>query len=191
MPRVHYVKKAQKDHPRCGVKKGEPYYWWKFNFGPRMESKTPPKPSQLTRSAFKSTMIEIEERIQGVGTDTEFETEVDSIKTDLENLLDETQGSLDNMPEGLQQGGSGEMLSNRVEEVQNMIDELDGIDLEVDEMDIRAGAEEDYLKGVGKDDKDQLREEQVDEMEEAVNDALEERKQEIVNEIQAVSYEGE
>ena len=33
MPRVHFVKKARKDVPNSDIKKGEGYFWWKFNYG--------------------------------------------------------------------------------------------------------------------------------------------------------------
>jgi hypothetical protein len=41
--------------------------------------------------------------------------ELEDIKSGFEDLGQETQDSLDNMPEGLQQGATGEMLQERID----------------------------------------------------------------------------
>lgn len=46
------------------VKKGEEYFWWKFRYGGKQYSKTRPKASQLTQSNHLSQVYEIEEEIQ-------------------------------------------------------------------------------------------------------------------------------
>src|SRR6266446_4284886 len=65
MPKVHFVKKAQKDHPDVGIKKGESYYWWAMKTGPRSgitrKSKTPPKRSQLTSSDYFSRLWDLQD----------------------------------------------------------------------------------------------------------------------------------
>lgn len=52
MAHAKFVKAARKDYPEAGIKKGESYYWWKFRFGGMHKSKTPPRASQLTQSEF-------------------------------------------------------------------------------------------------------------------------------------------
>jgi hypothetical protein len=74
MPKVHFVPKARKNYRADGIRKGDPYFWWKFNYGPKIRSKTRPKPSQLTRSEFLSTMADHEENAKSaLGSIEEFE----------------------------------------------------------------------------------------------------------------------
>lgn len=132
MPRVHHVEHAAKDHPEIGVKKGEPYYWWKFKNrvgnGTTVKSKTPPKGSQLTRSAFASSWRSIEEQLEALPLDENLHEAIQGIAGDLRSLADETQSSLDNMPEGLQQGSTGELLQSRIEAANGWADELEALD---------------------------------------------------------------
>lgn len=167
MARAHFVKKARKDYPKAGIKKGESYYWWKFRFGPKVMSKTPPKRSQLTQSDFLSQIYDIEDRISEMTADTDFETEIQEIVSELENLRDECQEKLDNMPEQLQSCGSGEILQNRVDSLEEMISELESVDTSVDET------------------------KEENETQEEFDERLSERKEEILDEIQGISYSGE
>jgi hypothetical protein len=57
-------------------------------------------------------------------------SDVENAVSELENLRDECQGSFDNMPEGLQQGSTGELLEERVSDVETMIQEYEAIDFE-------------------------------------------------------------
>jgi len=167
MPRVMFVKKARKDQSE-EIKKGDSYYWWKFRYGGRHVSKTHPKPSQLTQSPFLSGMMECEERIGNLSTGDSVDNlrgEIESIAEDLRALGEEQTSSKDNMPEGLQEGPTGELLSNRAEACEEMADQLDSIDLDVVEPD--EDAEEDKIA------------------------EYEERLQQIVDEAQGVSYGGD
>ena len=38
MPKLNYVKKARKDYPESEIQKGDSYYWWQFNYGPKNKS---------------------------------------------------------------------------------------------------------------------------------------------------------
>lgn len=119
MPRVHYVKKSRKANP--AVAKGQPYYWWKFRFGPKIYSKTRPKRSQLTRSWFLSAMYSLEDNMGGEMT----EGDVDELAMELEGLLDECQTNLDNMPDALQDTSeSGMLLQERIDSLEDWIEEL-------------------------------------------------------------------
>lgn len=139
MARAHFVKRAAKDYPQHGIKKGESYYWWKFRSpggrggSPKHFSKTPPKASQLTASEFQSGLASAQEEIEALEPTSysdvsSFEADVTNVKENLENLKDETQGKFDNMPEGLQQGDTGQLLENRVSEVESLVSDFDGID---------------------------------------------------------------
>lgn len=129
MPRVTHVKAAQKDYPDQGIAKGESYYWWKFRYGGKHFSKTPPKASQLTQSPFLLQLYTLQEQMENLQADSTLPDEVSSIVDSLRELADECQSSKDNMPEGLQQGSTGEMLEARVDSCNSAADELEAIDL--------------------------------------------------------------
>ena len=134
MPRVHHVKKARKVNPVAKV--GEPYYWWKFRYGGKRYSKTYPKRSQLTQSAFLGGMADVEDdviaNVSFDTTDADWRDSIESVASEIEDALqslaDDCQESLDNMPENLQENSSsGEMLQERIDEVESMISELQNI----------------------------------------------------------------
>lgn len=192
MPRVTHVKKARKDIKRGDeivVKKGESYYWWKFAYGSKNVSKTPPKASQLTQSDFLSQMYEIEEAIEDVGSQSfeDLQSFVEDIKGRLDCLQEETEDKLSNMPDQLQEAPTGEMMQGRIDAAQEMIDDLDNIEFEINEDEIAEEAKD--LEGER--EKDETQEEYDERIEEAIKEAIEEKKQEIVDEIGNISYQGE
>ncbi len=140
MPRVTHVLKARKDNPVA--KKGESYYWWKFRYGGKRYSLTPPRSSQLTQSEFLGAMYLALEIIE------DFEMSDEQLATwasspdpsdwtdDLANAVREAAEMIrdageqanenrDNMPEALQDGPTGEMLQERYDSTQDMADELE------------------------------------------------------------------
>lgn len=137
MPRIHFVKKARKKTPVC--KKGESYYWWKNRMpgqaaGVKRYSKEAPKPSQTCGNPFYSSIYAIQEDMDA--WTAESMNDLQSLRDDcvgqIQELLDETQEKHDNMPDGLQQGPSGELLQERVDALQQWIDALEGVDLDGD-----------------------------------------------------------
>jgi len=138
MARATFVKKARKDHPDGGIKKGESYYWWEFRFGGKYYSKTAPKLSQLTQSEFWGQAYEFIERLQEITPETpleDLESECQSLTEEIRALGEECQEKLDNMPEQLQDADSGQMLQERVEGCEEWASELEGIDFSIDEDD--------------------------------------------------------
>lgn len=129
MPRVNLVKHAARDYPEHGIQKGESYYWWKFRYGGKHMSKTFPKQSQLTQSSYLSSIYELREREFDGGFD-DAESFLDEIKGDLEQIRDDCQGNLDNMPEGLQQGSTGELLQERIDKCDEVINELESVSID-------------------------------------------------------------
>ncbi len=127
MARAHFVAEARTDHPEGGIKKGESYYWWAFMVGgrggPKHYSKTPPRRSQLTQSEFYSALYDIEDSINALPADDGLGDAVASIVGDLENLAEETRTKKENMPDGLQEGGIGQMLEERADACQSAADE--------------------------------------------------------------------
>lgn len=138
MPKVER-RKARKDYPSDGIKKGDTYFTWSFNFGPTKRSLNYPKQSQLTMSEFLSEFYSIGEDLEtslnGAGSPEDLQSAVEEAVERIETLRDETQEKHDNMPEGLQQGDTGQLLEDRVNNLEEWLNDLENIDLEYDEPD--------------------------------------------------------
>lgn len=134
MPRVT-KRKARKDYPNAGIKKGDEYYYWKRKTGPASgvtcRSLTPPTPSQLN-SGFAGEVGEIEASLDAA-EDVEA---VRSVAEEIRTLGEEQQGKFDNMPEGLQQGDTGQMLEERANQCEEW---ANGIEQACDEYDEKIG----------------------------------------------------
>lgn len=147
MPRVHFVKAARKVNPVARV--GESYYWWKFRYGGKHYSKTPPRPSQLTQSEYygiiRATCEALEDyKPEQTTTIVEARSTLEAaaafIREQAEQVQqagEECQDKLDNMPEGLQEGDTGQLLQERIEacdsaytDMDNVADELESEDPE-------------------------------------------------------------
>jgi len=138
MPKVITVKSARKDYPESGIKKGDAYYKWKFNFGPEYKSKTYPRRSQLTRSDFLGQLYElqdgIEDRFKGMADEADIQNELDMLIDEIQTLSNEQQERLDGMPEHLQStSSSGEILQERIDSLESWLSDLGGIDTYIDE----------------------------------------------------------
>lgn len=134
MPRVKHVK-ARKDYPNQGIVKGDMYYYTKLKTGPRsskvMRSKTPFTQSQLTSSPFKQGWLGVQEEWERGDKDSEAIT---AAAEAIRDIGADCQNSFDNMPEGLQQGDTGQMIENRASEAERVADELDGLASELDDL---------------------------------------------------------
>lgn len=128
MPTVTHVKRAQKDNAVC--KKGESYYHWSFRYGGKHMSLTYPRASQLTGSAFLSEMYSINEEF-GDMVEEDYETTEDmqdvlnDFVSRVEEQRDNSDESFNNMPEGLQEGETGQLLEARVEYCEEMVSEIE------------------------------------------------------------------
>jgi hypothetical protein len=141
MPRVTTVKKAQKSQgtcEKCGnkIEVGSSYRWWKFRHGGRhvrcSDSKCAPRPSDLTQSEFYSTLYDLKDQLgtalddfRAGGDPSDLSSTLTDIAGELRTLGEECQEKLDNMPEGLQQGDTGQLLQTRAEECDGKADELE------------------------------------------------------------------
>ena len=128
MPRVHALK-ARKAYPDIDVAKGDMYYKWSTrmtvgkSYVSRIHrSKTPPSRSQLTSSAFYQA-------IYSAFGDTKINEpqDVRDLAETVREIGQEEQSKLDNMPEGLQQGSTGELLQERIDACETSADELDSL----------------------------------------------------------------
>jgi hypothetical protein len=148
--RAHFVQKARKDNKEEGIKKGDSYYWWKFRYGGKCYSKTPPKASQLTQSAHLGLIFGIQERLEALSSETPWDDvkgEVESAIEELRQEAEECDEKRNNMPEALQDSETGDLLEQRRESCETASDELEGIDLEVAEPEERESALEE-IQGV-------------------------------------------
>jgi len=173
------------------ISKGESYYWWQFQKSPKQYSKTRPKASQLTQSAYYSTLYGITEQIEDFSCDSadELSEFVETIKTELEELRDTTQESFDNMPENLQYSPTAELLQERVDSLESGISEIESMDLDYEEKD------EEELKQIIADE--QSLNTEVDGWEDDAENFIEEKREELesewvqekLEELQAISFE--
>jgi hemerythrin-like domain-containing protein len=136
MPKVTHVKHAAKDYPAVGIKKGDEYYWWAFQFGPKIMSKTPPKRYQLTRSPFLSELYHFQDeeipKITAENTD-DLQQIIEDMKEKLEEWKNSAEESLENMPEQLRETSeAGINLQERIDHLDSWISDLESIDLDFD-----------------------------------------------------------
>lgn len=137
MPRVHHVKKARKDQPRCDVKAGESYYWWKNRPPGRAAgimrcSKSLPRRSQVLMG-FASELASIEEMIEDdtrVAPDNIDDAIAirDTWVEQIRSLAYDQGDKLNNMPEGLQRGDTGMLLEERRDCLDAWADALEGVE---------------------------------------------------------------
>lgn len=139
MAKVQFVK-AGKDYPQFGIKKGDMHYVWSMKMqrgGVTKRSLDRPRASQLTLSPFKSQAHRINEEIEDITLGEEPDISIlQAAQQDLidqaSELRDETQDSLDNMPEGLQQGSTGELLQERLDALETFIQEIENLGFDVE-----------------------------------------------------------
>lgn len=135
MPRVHKVKKARKAYPEDGIAKGDSYYWWKFRYGGKRRSKTYPRRSQLTQSAFLSAIYDIEEDLGNLAAEDgdDLLAQLEDLASRIRELGEEAQENRENMPQSLQDGEVGQMLEERYEVCEAWADGLESIQVDEDE----------------------------------------------------------
>ena len=139
MPKLNHVLKARKDNPV--VKKGEPYYWWKFAFGAKQFSKNSPARSRLTQSEFFSNLWDLEDSFNGDNYDNvaDLKDAFEEFSSALEEIRDEQEEKRENMPESLQESPTGELLTERYDALEDWINEIDSIETDFDPDDFDPG----------------------------------------------------
>jgi hypothetical protein len=185
MPRVTHVKKARKAIPSAGIEIGDSYYWWKFGFGGKRISKTYPKQSQLTQSEFLSTLYDLQERLDEVTMESEFEEFKQTLMDDIQTLRDETEEKLNNMPDQLQQADTGQLLQDRIDALDQWIGDIDNVETEIDEDEFEASEEfEDFFDPDSEESRESQKERYDEQVREEKEQWIDSKKQEIVEEFQ-------
>ncbi len=177
-------RKAAKDYPANGIKKGDTYFFVAIKTGPRssrtIRSLVRPKRYELTTSAFKGALWRIEDEGFNEIDDPEG---LRGVAEEIRDLGGEQQESFDNMPEGLQQGDTGQLLEERATGCEEWADAIeqaaDDLESELEAFDAAAAEWEAFLAGGKKGDEPDTPEGLTDsEMEDA--DAVAEARKEIV-----------
>lgn len=148
MAKVIEVKSARKQHEcgKCGcvIEIGQPYRHWRLRYGggrvwctvtrTRCTAKAcDPKPSELTNNEHHQRVFEWQEREFEFADVDDFESTKEELVSELQEYQDELNGRLENMPEGLQQGDTGQTLQSRIESLESVASELDGVEVELPE----------------------------------------------------------
>ncbi len=183
MTTATFVKKARKDYPKEGIKKGDSYYWWSFRFGGTHRSKTAPKRSQLTQSNFLSQLYDIEDELNDLSADDGLPDTIADLSQRLRALASECEDALSNMPEGLQQGDTGQLLQERADACNSAADELEGVDTEY------PGPEGDEEIADIENDKELTKEERQSRIEAREEELEQEFWEEVLQQVQGVSID--
>lgn len=134
MGKITKVQKSRKEYTcgRCGkkIEVGQPYLRGDLNFSSPVIRccKCGLQHWEVTTSDYQLSVGEIVYRWQDnydVSEDGR-----DNIVSDLEYIRDDLQDRLDNMPEGLQQGDTGQLLQDRIDSIDAAISDLENIDFD-------------------------------------------------------------
>ncbi len=147
MPKV-FTAKAAKDYPEHDIKKGDTYYHWSFFRGPKIMSKTRPRPSQLTGSSKLSTILAVQEELEDNLNNA---TCPDDVRDALQGAIDGAESSIDEyndaisnledgFPNGCPQIDETEMARDSIEAWK---DELESAQAEVEGLDANNYLDED------------------------------------------------
>lgn len=193
--RVQMVDHARKSPGKCGrcgvaIEIKSPYRWAKGRYGPKMVRCMSPscsfKQSELTTSEYSSRLLEAQEAFESAVIDAASIDDLKSAQSDavaaVRELSDEQREKLDNMPEGLQQGDTGQLLEQRADACESLADELEGVDIEepenTGEEEWEAFAEENDMEQGEDEEPDayegRVREQQDERIKTAVDEAREE-----------------
>lgn len=110
---------------------------------------------RCTKCGLRSWELSSSEYTQNVGRvcdcwQEDHELGVDTaeeIVAELTNIQDMCQDSLDNMPEGLQEGSTGELLQERIDTLGDVISELESIDYDTIKEEAQTDFDSEYEEG--------------------------------------------
>lgn len=194
MTTLHFVKKARKANKAAGIKKGDSYYWWQFAYGPKQCSKERPRRSQYaTRSPYLSAIYDIEDDIEAMTIEDVTDGCLDDFISQIEQTKEEAENSLDNIPDQLKEAPAGATLQEYIDNLESWQSDLEGIDLDIDEDDLREQAKAEYqeaLEGCAPATQEDPAEEPEESEDDIFQRLLDEKKEEILSEIQNCSYPG-
>lgn len=127
MPKVH-VQKAAKDYPQYDIKKGDTYYSWSFYKGPKMMSKTRPRPSQLTNSKMGMAYAAaeaLEDAIEAASCPGDITEALDNAASEIREVADEYQESADNIRDTFSESPTADDCEEKAEGLNEWADDID------------------------------------------------------------------
>jgi hypothetical protein len=126
-----YEHKARKDYPQFGIAKGDTYYEWCFYRQKPTKSKTRPTRIQLTQNeteiAVWSEYDHLDEATFMGDDRSAVVSLIDDMVGNLETAADEVRQKFENMPEGLQQGDTGQRLERMADAIDEAVSELQSL----------------------------------------------------------------
>lgn len=190
MTTLHHVKKARKPIKSAGIKKGDSYYWWQFAYGTKQVSKERPARSQYaTRSEHLGAIYDLEDEINAITID-DMPDSLDEFISQIESIRETCEERLENIPDQLKDAPAGQTLQEYIDALENWQSELEGIDMDIDEDALRQQADDEYAEAL-ENCRPATLEDEAEEPEftadEIFENLLNDRKQEILDEIQGVS----
>lgn len=135
MPRVH-TKKARKDYPSEGIKKGDTYFSWSFRYGGKHKSLTPPRPSQLTQSKMSAALAAaegLEDSIKSATTPQDLVDALNQAAEEIKAVAEDYEDSLGNMP--TQEGEIAEAMQEKIDGLTEWGDQLESDASDVEAID--------------------------------------------------------
>ena len=157
VPRLNHVKSARKANPEAGIKVGDEYWWAAFRSPGRAQGykrfwKSPPKRSELISSPFYAALAESEDTFNELAAQhdrndpdlSNVASDLRSVAETIREIASEQEEKLSNMPEGLQQGGTGELLQERASNCESLADSIDSA---ADELENWSLSDQDYELG--------------------------------------------
>lgn len=110
---------------------------------------------RCTKCGLRSWELSSSDYVQGVGRVCDCwkedygcaEDTAQQIADELSNIQNDTQCSLDNMPEGLQEGDTGQLLQERIDNLDSAISDLEAIDYDSIKEEAEAEAENEFDAG--------------------------------------------
>ena len=138
MAKLHFVKRAQTDNPAAGIKKGDSYWYVtrRITVGKSFRSqkqifKTRPRQSQIVSSEYERSILQaqeaVEDGLKGEVTIDDALAMAEDLKSQMEELSQAQDEKFNNMPEGFQQGETGQLLEERRDQCQQVADDLDSV----------------------------------------------------------------
>lgn len=136
MPRV-YTKTARRNYPEQGIRRGDTYHEWCFYRQRPRRSKTYPTRSQLTQN---ETLL----AVYGVfdGTSPSCAEDLSDMISALEDAASEVRDKFYNLPEGFQQGESGQCLEEWADAIDTAVSELEDLKSDMEQAESEDASED-------------------------------------------------
>jgi hypothetical protein len=125
LAKIHHVKRALKDRPDIGVRKGDPYFWWwrrtpgQRARGTKHFSRTPPTASQMAGSPLVREVLAMQESmiaVVQVDADDSYERAREIVGRLGEMLADQREATTA-IPNSLRRGRAAEIGREREEAI--------------------------------------------------------------------------